>query len=92
MGEGTKMKKLVISGINLIDGGALSVFQDCMDTLIESKYINTYDVTILVGKRSLFEKYSDRVTIIEFPKSKKAGYIDCIMNIYILESYLEKLM
>lgn len=87
MGEGTKMKKLVISGINLIDGGALSVFQDCMDTLIESKYINTYDVTILVGKRSLFEKYSDRVTIIEFPKSKKSW----LYRLYYEYIYFRKL-
>ncbi len=71
MGESKEMKKLVISGINLVDGGALSVFQDCMDTLVNSKYMKIYDVIILVGQKSLFEKYSDRVSIIEFKKSKK---------------------
>lgn len=81
------MKKIVISGINLIDGGALSVFHDCLDTLINSKYIDTYKIIILVGDQSLFEKYKDKVKIIEFSKSKKKW----IYRLYYEYFYFKKL-
>lgn len=81
------MKKLIISGINLVDGGALSVFHDCLDSLIKSSFLNIYDVTILVGKKSLFKKYSNSVSIIEFPKSKK----NWLYRLYYEYFYFKKL-
>ena len=64
------MKKLVISGINLVDGGALSVFHDCLDSLLESTYFEKYSIYILVGNKELFSKYAEKMIIIEYPKSK----------------------
>lgn len=65
------MKKIVISGINLIDGGPLSIYTDFLDILVENSMYSLYDITILVGNKMLFQKYEDYFEIIEFSKSKK---------------------
>lgn len=91
MGEDIKMKQFVISGINLIDGGALSVFHDCLDSLVNSVYLNDYKVTILVGNKSLFEKYGDKVTIIEFQKSKKSWLFRLYYEYFLFKKLSKKL-
>lgn len=69
--ENTK-KKIVISGINLIDGGPLSVFHDLLDDLYNNKYYLLYDIVILVGNKELFSKYEKNFDIIEYKKAKKS--------------------
>lgn len=66
------MRTLVVSGINLVDGGALSVFYDFLDALIECEYYKEYKVIAMVSSKKLFEKYNDYIELIEFPKSKKS--------------------
>ena len=67
-----KKKKFVISGINLFEGGTLSIYYDCLDALLFAGYDKKYDITAFVHKESLFEKYKDRINIIEIPKSRKS--------------------
>ena len=64
-------KTVVISGINIVDGGAMSVFTDLLDAINNSKFIQEYKFVILVSRKKLFNKYSNNFEIIEFPKSKK---------------------
>ena len=68
------MKQLVISGINLFQGGALSVYYDCLDSLIKRKIYEKYEITIFVHKKNLFEKYKNFINVID---------IDYTMNIFI---------
>lgn len=70
MEEKVNKPTLVISGINLVDGGALSVYLDCLKELNKYKYDDAYNVIALVGDRSLFPEYP-KIQYIEFPKSKK---------------------
>lgn len=66
------MKKIVISGINLYEGGPLSIFYDCLDAIIENNISDSYNITIFVHKKELFKKYADLFEIIELPKSRKS--------------------
>ncbi|MEG0408090.1 MAG: glycosyltransferase [Bacilli bacterium] len=62
---------VIISGINLIDAGPLSVFTDFLDEIIKSNYYSLSRFIILVGNKELFKKYNDYFEIVEFKKSKK---------------------
>ena len=63
------MKKIVISGVNLFEGGPLSVYKDCLDSIIELGMHKKNSITIFVNKRDLFIDYMDKFEIIELPKS-----------------------
>ena len=63
---------VVLSGINLIDGGALSVYYDCLDYLIDLGYTESYEIIALVGKKEIFDRYMSKIRLVEFPDSKKS--------------------
>lgn len=65
------MKNIVISGINFFQGGPLSVYKDCLDNIIKSRLNETNNIIAFVHKKELFAEYSDKVTLIELPKSRK---------------------
>lgn len=67
-------KRIVISGVNLIDAGPLSVFHDCLDSIVSDGLYEKFEIWILVGKKELFEKYVDYFTIFEFPKAKQSWF------------------
>jgi glycosyltransferase involved in cell wall biosynthesis len=66
------MKTIVISGINFFEGGPLSVYKDCLDTILESKFNETNNVIAFVHKKDLFSEYADMIELIELPKSRKS--------------------
>lgn len=80
-------KTLVLSGINLVDGGTLSVYQDCIKSLIEYGYTDKYNIIALVGKKKLFDNYESYLKIIEFPDSKKSWF----KRLYYEYFYFKKL-
>lgn len=63
-------KIIVISGVNLVVAGPLSVYLDYLDSIIEDKLYEDYKIIILVGDRKLFEKYEKFMEIVEFPKAR----------------------
>lgn len=65
------MKTLVISGINLFEGGPLSIFYDCLDEIINSGVYKEYHIIAFIHKALLFRQYKDKVTLIELPKARK---------------------
>jgi glycosyltransferase involved in cell wall biosynthesis len=71
----TKPNVLVISAINLFEGGPLSVLKDCLDYLKESEYTKEYKILALVHKKNLFDesKYSE-IEFVEFPKSRNSYF------------------
>lgn len=71
MEKDKKLKTVVISGINIVDGGAKSVFDDLLDTIVSVGENKKYNIVVLVAHKSLFKKYREKLTLIEFPKSKK---------------------
>ena len=80
-------KTIVISGINIVDGGAKSVFDDLLDSIVQSEYVTKYHFVILVSRKELFQKYINVFEIIEFPKSKKHW----INRVYYEYFYFKKL-
>lgn len=68
-------KTIVVSGINLVNGGALSVYYDFLDSVVESQDYLKNKYIILVSKKEQFKKYESKVRIIEFPKSKKSWFL-----------------
>ena len=59
-------------GINLFEGGPLSVFYDCIDTLVNKKVYKEYQIVLFVHKTDLFKEYEAYFEIIELPKSRKS--------------------
>jgi hypothetical protein len=57
---------IIISGVNLFEGGPLSLFKDCLDYVNTSNLQNDYKFVALVHKKELFDQnyYSN----IEFSK------------------------
>lgn len=68
------MKKMVISGINLFEGGPKSVYKDCLDNMVKSNINKTYEIYAFVHKKELFEGFSDKITFVEFPKSRNSYF------------------
>ena len=70
------MKKIVISGINLIEGGPLTIYKECLD-YIEKNLLKDYKVTALVHDRNLFSEFSSEIDFIEFKEAKRSYLKRC---------------
>ena len=66
------MKIIAVSGINLYEGGPLSVYYDFLDSIIASGYDKKYKIIAFVHRKQLFDKYEDKVQIVELPKSRRS--------------------
>lgn len=78
-------KKLIaISGINLFQGGPLSIYYDFLDNLIANeRVLEEYEIYAFVHKKSLFTKYfHTKIVFFELPKSRK-NYIYRLYYEYI---------
>lgn len=76
-----KNKKIVISGVNIIEGGTLTIFRDCLDEAV--RYFGPeYQIIALVNNEKLFN--IPGVTYIENPSVKRSWirrlwfeYVEC---------------
>ncbi len=59
--------RIVLSGVNFIEGGPLAVFQDALHSLSKS-FLDRFDVTALVHRRELFD--IPGITFLGFPEIK----------------------
>ena len=64
-------KTIVLSGINLIEGGPLTVYEECI-RCIEKYFLENYEIVALVHNRELFSEFDSRIKFIEFMDSKKS--------------------
>jgi glycosyltransferase involved in cell wall biosynthesis len=60
--------RIVISAVNLIEGGTLSILHDCL-TFASNQLTDRYEVIALVNLKSNFD-YS-KITFIDFPNAKR---------------------
>jgi hypothetical protein len=65
-------KKLVISGINLTEGGPLTALKDCLKSAHEALG-ESWEIIALVHKKELFN--DSAIRFIEFPNAKKSWFI-----------------
>ena len=61
---------IVISAVNLVEGGGLSVLVDCLTCLARSSYVPKYRVVVLVNNRRKVPELSG-IEYLEIPKAKK---------------------
>lgn len=66
-----KNKVIVISGINLFEGGPLSVYKDFLDALVVAGIAEDNRIILYVHKKGLFKNYEQYAQIVELPKSRK---------------------
>lgn len=64
-------KTIVLSGINLIEGGPLTIYEDCL-RCVEKYFLENYEIVALVHNRELFSEFDSRIKFIEFMDSKKS--------------------
>ena len=62
-------RTIVVSGVNMIDGGALTVIKDCALCLSKDYFADSYKIVFLVHKKDLMP-VCENIEYIEFPKSK----------------------
>jgi glycosyltransferase involved in cell wall biosynthesis len=65
----TKKRRLVISAVNCVEGGILSILQDCVASVCK-QYAGEWDVFVLANRKSLLPESAAHV--FEFPNAKKS--------------------
>ena len=83
MGAGVK-RRIVLSGVNLFEGGPLSVYYDALSALSEN-FSKDYEVIALVHSKDLFDIHN--VRFIEYPEVRGSW----IHRLYFEYSVLRKL-
>ena len=82
-----KQKIIIISAINIFEGGPLSILNDNL-TFINNETSNKYLIYVLVHKKELFNlEILNKINFIEFPKSRKSY----IYRLYYEFFYFKKL-
>lgn len=61
-------RTIVISAVNLVEGGPLAILQECLD-FVADKLAGEYEIIALVNGRNLLK--SPRIEYIELPEAKK---------------------
>ncbi|MGL4979513.1 MAG: glycosyltransferase [Plesiomonas sp.] len=70
--------KIVLSGVNLVEGGPLKVFQDAILSLAK---INNLELICLVNNKKLFSHlHKENVVFLEFPFVKKNWFFRCFFE------------
>ena len=70
------MVRVVISGINIVSGGMLSIYKDCVREMLA--FDKEIVIVALVHKASLFDDVRDsRITFLEFPRAKSSWLLRC---------------
>ena len=78
-------QSIVISAVNVTDGGPLTILQECLRSLSESPIAQKYKIIALVHSKN--KCYYNHIEYIEIPRSKKQW----IFRIYYEYIYFKKL-
>lgn len=78
--------KIVISGVNLVEGGPLKVFQDAISALAKKDNV---ELICLVNNRALFNQIKTNIIFLEFPLVKKNWLFRCFFE-YVYCWFLSK--
>ncbi len=65
------MKHIVLSGINIYNTGALTIYKQILTELIRLNYHKYNQITAFVHKKELFKEFDRYIDFIELPKSRK---------------------
>lgn len=80
-------KNLVVSGINLFEGGGLTVYKDFLTALINKKIDQKYMITAFVHDQKLFDGFSKKIELIELKDSRVHYYKRLFYEFIYFERY-----
>lgn len=81
-------KKLVVSAVNLTEGGTLTVLRECLRVAV-SDLGSEWDIVALVHDQNLIDL--PMVTCIEFPKAKRSWLLRLYYELYMFKSLSKRL-
>ena len=86
------MKKIIISGINMTEGGILSIYKDCLK-YVEENLTSKYKIIALVHTKGLFKKLDseNKIEFIEFEDSKKSWIKRCYYEYFYFKKLSKEL-
>lgn len=87
------MKKVIIlSGINMTEGGILSIYKDCLNFL-KNDLANKYKIIALVHKKELFKEIEglENIEFLEFEDSKSSWFKRCYYEYFYFKKLSKKL-
>lgn len=87
---GDRRKVIILSGINLYEGGPLSIYYDCLNSILELGLDKRYLIVAFVSKKKLFEEYENSIQIVELPKSRKNYLYRCFYEYIYFYMYSKK--
>ncbi len=65
-------KIVVISAVNITDGGPLTVLRECLDAAVQCLYTDWKIIALVHNKELLKGLKTNRIKVIEFPNAKKS--------------------
>lgn len=84
-------KKVIISAINLFEGGTLSILKDCLHSIENSNQFENFEFIALVHKKSLFDTASyKKIIFIDFSKSRKSYLFRLYYEYYYFKKFAKK--
>jgi len=84
----TERPKIVISAINLVEGGTLSILQDCL-AYAAKELSSCYKIIALVNNKSLFNL--PQIEFIEFPYAKRSWFLRLYHEYWLFNGLSKKL-
>ena len=82
--------KIVISGVNIVSGGMLTIYQECLREL--SMYNKNIEIIALVHSKSLFKDLQfDNIEYMEYPNAKKSWFVRCYYEYYFFYKLSQKI-
>lgn len=82
------MKRIVISAINLTNGGPLSILRECLDYL-SSELADLYEIVALVHDKTMFD-YKN-INFYSFPMSKKSWLMRVYYEYFYFSNFSKKI-
>lgn len=73
---GNFQKTIIVSAINLVNGGTFTILKECLEEISKSKVFSEWKIIALVHSASILKKY-DNIEYKEFPLSKKNYLFRC---------------
>ena len=83
-----KRPKIVISAVNLVEGGTLSILQDCL-AYAAKELSGCYTIIALVNNKSLFNL--PQIEFIEFPYAKRSWFLRIYHEHWLFSGLSKKL-
>ena len=84
-------KKIIISGVNLFQGGTLTILKDNLQFANDFLSLD-YNIIALVHKKDLFiEEHLDNITFFEFPRSRKSYFVRLYLEYFYFMKFSKKM-